>query len=453
MNLEIGKQLFKQKEYKKSEIFFLNQLKIVSNNIEIYFYLGQIYFEVNQFKKSIFYLKKALKINPKSRTLLLHIANTYFVTGEFLEAKYVYLKIIDLDKYNIKAYYGLYLLNPNYLNNDFYSNIEKIISYKKINLYESSLIEYLLSKREKNKNNIESEIKFLENHHNKIFNYNLNFNKQGKFYYDQVISKHFNKVNFYNSVNSKVKFENVTPIFIIGLPRSGSTLLESLLSFSNKDILNFGETAIINMSILNEIKKDIFSKDFNENIFKLNLNLENVKKKIIDSYENIFFNKISNLIFVDKSLENFFNIEIILKVFPNAIFIHTKRNYKDAVIAIYQSMLYLLPWAHKIEDIINYIDSYINVISYFEKKYSSNILSIQLEDLTEDQLNYSKKLFNFCNIKWNKEISEFYKKKNLAIKTLSNAQLRNEIVRYDYDKYKKYYFLFESYKKKYSWLN
>jgi len=75
-------------------------------------------------------------------------------------------------------------------------------------------------------------------------------------------------------------------------------------------------------------------------------------------------------------------------------------------------------------------------------------------DISEEELlNYSKKLFNFCNIKWNKEISEFYKKKNLAIKTLSNTQLRNEIVRYDYDKYKKYYFLFESYKKKYSWLN
>ena len=46
MNLEIGKQLFKQKEYKKSEIFFLNQLKIVSDNIEIYFFIRNNFFNI-----------------------------------------------------------------------------------------------------------------------------------------------------------------------------------------------------------------------------------------------------------------------------------------------------------------------------------------------------------------------------------------------------------------------
>jgi len=453
MNLEKGKQLLKLKEYKQSEVFFLKELNTTTNPLEIYFYLGLIYFEVNQFKKSIFYIKKALKINHKSKTLLFHLANIYFVIGDFLKAKKEYLKIIDIDKYYIKAYYGLYLLDRNYLNNNFYLNIEKISLYKKINLYESSLIEFLLSKREKYRDNIKLEIELLKKHHDKIFNSNLNFNKQGKFYYDEVISKHFNNVNFYNLENNKMKFDHISPIFIVGLPRSGSTLVESILSLSNKKIFNLGETAIINMSILDQIKKDIFSKAFDSNIYKLNLDLEKIKKKIIYNYENLFFKKNGNLTFIDKSLENFFNIEIILKVFPNALFIHTKRNYKDAIIAIYQSMLYLLPWAHKIEDILSYVDNYINVISFFEKKYSNNILSIQLENLTQDEINYSKKLYNFCNLEWNKDIISFHKKKNLAIKTLSNTQLRDQIYKYDYNKYKNYYFLLEDYKKKYLWLN
>ena len=57
-------------------------------------------------------------------------------------------------------------------------------------------------------------------------------------------------------------------------------------------------------------------------------------------------------------MENFFNIEIILKFFPNAKFIHTYRNTNDAIIGIYQTMLPELSWGHKIQDIVEYIDIY-----------------------------------------------------------------------------------------------
>ena len=51
--------------------------------------------------------------------------------------------------------------------------------------------------------------------------------------------------------------------------------------------------------------------------------------------------------------QNFFNIEIILKFFPNAKFIHTYRSTNDAIIGIYQTMLPELSWSHKIQDIID----------------------------------------------------------------------------------------------------
>ena len=88
-----------------------------------------------------------------------------------------------------------------------------------------------------------------------------------------------------------------------------------------------------------------------------------------------YFNFEKN-IFLDKSLENFFNLEIILEFFPNAKIIHTYRNIKDAVIGIYQTMLPELSWTHTIKDIIEYINLYQQTIKYFKKKYPNNIIDV-----------------------------------------------------------------------------
>ena len=56
-----------------------------------------------------------------------------------------------------------------------------------------------------------------------------------------------------------MKLENLSPIFIVGLPRSGSTILESIISSGEKKILNLGETGLINWSIIST-HKEIFTQ-------------------------------------------------------------------------------------------------------------------------------------------------------------------------------------------------
>jgi hypothetical protein len=87
------------------------------------------------------------------------------------------------------------------------------------------------------------------------------------------------------------------------------------------------------------------------------------------------------------------------------------------------------------------------------KKFPQNIITISLENLNNDKYKETKKIFEFCDLNWNEEIFEFHKRDNLYIKTSSNVQLRTGIQSYDYNKYKRYYSLFEDYKKNYDWLN
>ena len=451
MNLKIAQELLKKKEFGRALEIFLNLIKDDKNDPKLNFYLGLIHSELNDYKKSIFFFKKSLEYESNSSSTLYNLAIVYQSIGKNNESKNIYLKLIKKDKYHIRPYLGLYTLDPIYLTEDHYDNIIQIEKNKKITYYEKSLIFFILSKREKNKKNYKKEIEYLNNFHKLCFNSNYQYNLQSEFYYKKIINNHYKKIKISNYENKKNILSDYSPIFIIGLPRSGSTLVETLLTSSDNKIVSCGESHVINMSLLSEISHEIFKKNFNINKFEFQIDYKNVFKLVNEKYKN--FNVINEKkIFIDKSLENFFNIELILKIFPKAKFIHTYRNYSDSVISIYQSLLFELSWVHKIDDIIVYIDNYIKVIKYFNKKYEKSIINVNLENLTKEKDKISKDIFNFCNLKWDKKILNFYKRKDLFIKTLSGAQVRNAISLYNGSKYKNYLYLMDKFKKHYSWV-
>ena len=227
-------------------------------------------------------------------------------------------------------------------------------------------------------------------------------------------------------------------------------MVETILS-NNDELKAIGENAVINMAILNQISDKIFEKNFDDKNFTLSLDYQKLESYVFKKLNNLF-ELDKNYRFVDKTLVNFFNIEIILNLFPNAKFLHCFRNLNDAVIAIFQSLLPTLSWTHKLDDIMNYMDTYLKTINYFKIKYPDKIMDIKLENFSENNKEIGKQIFKFCNLVWNTKSFNFKKNKDLQIKTTSNVQLRGRIKNYDYNKYKNYKFIINEYKKKYKWL-
>ena len=125
-------------------------------------------------------------------------------------------------------------------------------------------------------------------------------------------------------------------------------------------------------------------------------NLVNIKlKNYIYKRYSQFNSSESKKEIIDKSLDNFFNIETILKVFPDAKIINYTRNIYDNIIAIYEKLLAKLSWAHTIKDILDYIDIYLRIMDYYKKKYPQNIITISLESLNNDKYIETKKIFEF----------------------------------------------------------
>ena len=451
MNFLTGQKLVAQKEFGKALDIFLN---LKDKNDLILFYLGLIYFELNNFNKSIYYYGKFLKKKPNSILALYNLAFVKQSIGELEASKNIYLKLIEIDKNKIRPFYGLFTLDPNFLNDYYFEKILEIQKNYSHTLFEEGIINYLLSKKEKKNKKFYKEIKYLKNSHDLIFKSKKQYNISSQFYYNQIVSKFYNKIKFTNNQNNKLNNNKIIPIFIVGMPRSGSTLVDAILSSGSENVNSLGECHVVNISILEQIGPKIYTKDFNLKKFTFEINLKSLNDSVLRRYDQFNFDKTKcNQILIDKSLENFLNIESIIRIFPKAKFLHTFRNPSDSVISIFQSMLAELSWSHSLENILIYYNNYYKIINYYKNRFPNSIMDIDLEKFTNNSYHMSKEIYEFCGLKWNENVLEFYKRDNLHSKTLSFAQIRNEISKYNTNKYEPYLHLLEKYKTKFNWLN
>ncbi len=436
MSHEIGKILIQKRQYKNALKNFKKLLNNKPFDLRANFLVGKIYYDLNNLNKSIIYFEKCNKIQPNTPNILFNLALTYQNMGKIEKAKQNYLSLITINPSDIKSYYGLFNLSIKNINSKFYDNLKSLVKQKNIPLFEKSLINFIFSKLEKKKNNFKSEVDYLKLSHKQCYDANIKFNSQSNFYYKNVISNQFNKIKFEGNLERKSDFNDNNHLFIIGLPRSGSSLVETIIAHNNQNIVTVGEFHGINTSILDQISSTIYAKGFNFEEFQLTINNKKFQESLIEKYDNH-----EKKVYLDKSLENFFNIDIILNFFPKAKFIHTFRNLRDSVIGIYQTMLPELSWSHTIEEIYDYIHTYKKIIRYFKIKYPDRIIDVDLQKLSNHREIEARKILRFCNIDINKNFLDFNKNEKLFNKTNSFLQVRKKINIYEDKKYLQYYYL------------
>ena len=304
---------------------------------------------------------------------------------------------------------------------------------------------FLLAKYEFKKNNFNKEFDYLLKGHFEYFNSKKIYFERGINYWLNIMPKVNELISLgKNNKSEENKLKKYKPIFIIGVPRSGSTLIEKIIASNNKKILIGEETGIFSFVLGETIIQE-------KSILK---NITIIKNKIISIYKerNLVENE-NNFIFTDKSLDNFFFIGIIKEIFPNAKFINCKRNVVASIISILKNNLGDVSWAHNLDNIFNYFDIYFKKIKVYKKIFPSLIYDLQLESFVKDPLNESKKLMKFCEIPWSKECLKFYKRKDITSRTASNIQIRKAIYQDDTNKNYAYNELLSGYAKKYSWFN
>ncbi len=443
---------YKINDFINSEKYLLKYKEIDNSNSKISNFLGNVYLKRRNYINSEKFYLEAIYLDDKNENALINLAVLYQNLGKQKQAASSYKKIFKNNPQNIGSLYNLFNIDKTAITQKNITEIKDLVKGKKLTNFDMASSYFLLAENEKDKKNFNGEISLLKKANDYSFKVNESKNKQSNIYWLEIIPNKFDKINFIKKDNPHRK-ENVFPIFIIGLPRCGSTLIESIISSGKDKIENLGETNLVNWAFLNTNRDVLFSFKIINEENKINIDIEHTAKKLKDAFSNLKIHKEKKNIFSEKSLENFYYIDLILKIYPNAKFLNPFRNLLDNTFAIYKQFLSHVSWSHSLETILIYIDNYLKSLDYFKKKYPDKILSISLENLTKDPKAVSMEIYKFCDLIWDEKCLEFYKRKDLFSNTASNNQIRASVQKYDQEKYQSYKQILKDYQKKYNWIN
>ena len=417
----LGNIYFKLHQYSKSLEHTLDFISVKKKDPLNLAFLAEIYLEMNQYEKADKVLNEILSIEPNNKVALLNLAKINLNIGKLEESKNFYKTVLENDPENLSYIYALSRINDNYPSQEILNHLDK----DNLSLNDKIYLKLILAKKFEFNKDYKNEIEnLLEAHQIYLSNKEKALNEQFKFHID-LLPRLMSQLGNLN-INS---FKDLKPIFITGLPRSGTSLVERIIVSGEKSIQSLGESDVFDKVFFsNQIIKN------QENILKSDFSF--LIEKILNQYKEQGLNNLND-IFTDKSITNFLYYELISKIFPNAKFIYCARNSLANIIGIFRSFLPSVYWSHSLEKIFLMSELYSNKIKDLKKNKLNNIFIVNLEDLTNNPISVSKNFYKFLDLKWSEKCLE-NKNKNLIIKTASNLQARNKIKKHDLGYIKSY---------------
>ena len=456
----------------EAEKIFLKAIELEPNNFDVNINLAILYKDISKIDKAEKLFIKIIDQNPKNIIALINYGNLLKSMGEKDKSEEYFKKAIEINPKYFPAYNNLIVLyertNQNlklreviekayfYFPNNLFLRLFLGHYYYKVDNYEESLVNL------KNINFSKNQLKYeklrtllLAKNYDKLgdvdnaFEY---FEKTNEISYvlkdknidkDKALKIIKNRIQYFkNNQNYNLKNlkNNLTPIFLIGFPRSGTTLLDTVLrSHQQIDVLEEKPAVTV---MLNEMQK-IIKGDF-RNLEKIKDNeIEILQKNYFDNLKNYINKKKSSKIIIDKMPLNIVHVGEIARVFPNAKFILALRHPCDCILSCFMQNFKLndsMANFLNIEDTAKMYDLVMTLWKQYISSFSIDYHYIKYEDVV---INFDKSisnLLNFLEIPWSKNVLKFYEtaqSRNL-INTPSYDQVYKPIYTTSKNKWKKY---------------
>jgi tetratricopeptide (TPR) repeat protein len=229
------------------------------------------------------------------------------------------------------------------------------------------------------------------------------------------------------------------PIFILGMPRTGTTLIERILG-SHSKVHSRGELSLIPRLMVTGVRAMIDSNDVPpQDRVKLTSQLD--YRAIGEQYlKNLAHRPNNEPHFIDKLPYNFLNVGPIHAALPNSKIIQLDRHPMDTCYSVYK-MLFgdAYPFSYKFEELAAYYIGYRRLMDHWHAVLpKGRILKMRYEEMVEDQEGQSKRLLQHCGLAWEDQVSEFYRSNKQASTTASASQVRQPVYKTSVAKWRRY---------------
>ena len=226
-----------------------------------------------------------------------------------------------------------------------------------------------------------------------------------------------------------------SPIFIIGQPRSGTTLIDRILS-SHSKVHSAGEPLQFAMSL--RAMSGVTSEEFisAELISKAQLiDAQALAASYLAGVKNI---KGTTPYFIDKLPMNFLLIGFIVKAFPNAKIVHVTRNAADTCFANFKQLFGdVYQHSYDQQEMAEHYVMYKDLMSHWHAVLPGKIFEIAYEDVINDKVSQARKLIEFIGLEWEDACADFQNNQT-AVVTASATQVRSDVHTRSVERWKHY---------------
>ena len=407
----------------KAEELYEKILKKDPNNIKCLNNFSNLKQTLRDYESAKKLLLIAAGTESKNVDILYNLAECYQSLGQSDQAKDYAYRILNIQPYHTAAHRFICGI-INHISDK--SHLSKIIeieqsdNFKNFSSDEKADIFFSLGKAYEDIKEYEKSFFYLEKA-NLIKNKKINYNPSTHEKLIKNIIKLFEDFDF-DKIKKKAPQNQI--IFICGMPRSGSTLIEQMIAAHN-EVSGAGELSYIRDTVLKH-----FLDELRFNRQKIIEEASSERNVLAEQYiELLKHHKFETNIITDKAPQNFLWLGFIKIFFPNSKIIHSYRNSKDNCLSIFKNYFPSndMSWSFDQSNIANYYNLYLDLMSFWKTKFNESIFDVNYEHLVQSPEDELKKIFSFCNLTWDPNCLNFYQSKKTPISTVSVNQASKPI--------------------------
>jgi tetratricopeptide (TPR) repeat protein len=423
-----------QEQFDEAVHCALSAVQIVPSQPHALLVLGESYFKYGDNEKAIATYEKGLRYEPNHVPLLSSLGNALRTAGRQHEAIKCYESSISIHPPLGEAYYSLANLKTYRFRDEQVAAMEKLAADNTVKAESRINFHFALGKAFEDREDIHRAIQ-----HYRIGNDMRNAEspydpKQTDDAHEHL--KHIFSGDFVERIVTDVHpTEDVVPIFIVGLPRSGSTLIEQILA-SHSLVEGTRELPTLGRVVRKLDVEERLVGEYPDALAQLSTDgRRELGKQYLESTQPF---RTGKPYFIDKMPNNFWLVGAIRTILPHAKVINACRHPLSTSMSTYKQLFFGGQiFSYTLPDIAHYYLRYQKLMSYWHEIFPGFVLDVHYENLVDDQEAETRRLLEFCGLTFEDSCLRFYET-DRSVSTASSEQVRQPIYRTSMDVWRPY---------------
>ncbi len=419
LGLEYGYSLAASRKYPEALEQCQRVIELAPEMLEVYDLKAEVLFNLGRYQETIEIYRELSKVPERRALRLLHLGKVLKTVGEVDEATEFYHRALESESRLGQAWWELADLKTYRFSDDEIESMRQLLKSEEVSPLDKALIQFALGKALEDAQQFEESFQHYQaanNAYSSIRPYT--YTSQNERFRSFFTSEYFAGVKDQGN-------QTDAPVFVVGLPRSGSTLLEQILSCHSQVDGTQELDEIVSIARAVNDPSQPREGQYPQSLAKLSAEqIQGLAQRYLD-YAQPYRQQAP--FFVDKAPHNFHHIGLIKTLFPNARIIDIRRNPMASGWSLYRQFFSdSFPFSYSLETIGKYYNDYIALMNHWHEVLPGQILTVRYEDLVADFPATVNTVLTYCGLEFEEACLDFHLNKR-AVATPSSEQVRQPL--------------------------